>query len=831
MSEKKDPEEGAVGEENQTERFEIPAELPILPVRNTVLYPSMVLPLMVARGKSVKLIDSVLSGNRLLGIVAQRDPAIEDPSAEDMFEHGSVGTILKMLKFPDESIRVLVRGIQRIRIKQFVSTDPFFRAAIEVREASPVSGVKLEALVQSIRQQFAKLIENSPILPRETQVAAQNIDDPGMLADFVATNLNLKLEDMQDILECIEVPQRLEKVAKLLSREIQVAELGSKIQDEIKSQIDQSQREYYLRQQMKAIKKELGEDDTNSRDIEELRKRIEDAGMPDEPRKEAEKELGRLSRMHPESAEYTVARTYLDWLCELPWSKSTPDNLDIPNVRKTLNEDHYGLDKPKERILEYLAVRKLKNDMKGPILCFVGPPGVGKTSLGRSIARAMGRKFERMSLGGVRDEAEIRGHRRTYVGALPGRIIRSMRKVGSHNPLIMLDEIDKLGADFRGDPSSALLEVLDPEQNNSFTDHYLDLPFDLSKVLFITTANLLDPIPGPLRDRMEVLEIPGYILEEKVEIAKRHILPKQLEAHGITKEHIEFTDGSIVKLVDEFTREAGVRNLEREVANICRKVAMKVAVGDTAKAVIQPDDVNGFLGPQKFFSELAERTDIPGVAIGLAWTAVGGEILFIEATKMAGGKRLSITGKLGEVMQESAQTAFSYIRSRATELGIPDDFYEQYDIHVHIPAGAIPKDGPSAGITIATAIASLLTRRPVVSDLAMTGEITLRGKVLPVGGIKEKVLAAARSGLNRIILPARNEKDLFDVPAEVKSKLKFIFVDSVEKVFDVTLGPKLPEPVKSDPGKAEDKGPKGEEPKPAGKPKSPRAQTRPTDRN
>ncbi len=778
------------GENKPKEILEIPAELPLLPVRNTVLFPSMVLPLMVARGRSVKLVDHVLSGNRMLAVVAQKDPSVEDPGEDDLFGHGSVGTILKMLKFPDETIRVLVRGIRRIRIKKITAREPFFRAEIEPLHSTLDSSVQVNALVQTIRSQFAKLIEASPILPRETQVAAQNIDEPSMLADFVATNLNLKLEDMQEVLETVDVHQRLVKVARLLSREIEVLELGSKIQDEIKSQIDQSQREYYLRQQMKVIKKELGEDDSASREVEELQKRIQAAKMPDEARKEAEKELQRLSHMHPESAEYTVARTYLDWLCELPWSKSTEDNLDIREVRKALDEDHYGLDKPKERILEFLAVRKLKGQMKGPILCFVGPPGVGKTSLGRSISRAMGRKFERLSLGGVRDEAEIRGHRRTYVGALPGRIIRAMRKVGSNNPLIMLDEVDKLGADFRGDPSSALLEVLDPEQNFSFTDHYLDLPFDLSKVLFITTANVLDSIPGPLRDRMEVLELPGYIVEEKLEIVRRHVMPKQLDANGITAAHLEIRDPAIVKIAEEYTREAGVRQIEREIATICRKVAMQVAMGKTDKVTVNPEDLHGFLGPQKFFSEMAERVNVPGVAIGLAWTPTGGEVLFIEATRMPGGKRLALTGKLGEVMNESAQAAFSYIRSRTYELSIPDDFFEKTDIHVHVPAGAIPKDGPSAGITLATAMASLLTDRPVVPDLAMTGEITLRGKVLPVGGVKEKVLAAARQGIARVILPARNEKDLEEIPAEVKERLQFIFVDDMEKVLKIALGAK-----------------------------------------
>ncbi|RME22345.1 MAG: endopeptidase La, partial [Deltaproteobacteria bacterium] len=785
MSEKK------TTKDDQEKVEKVPERLPILPVRNTVLYPSMVLPLMVARPSSTRLIDSVLNGDRLLGVVAQKDPAKEEPVEDDMYTVGCLGTILKMLKFPDESIRVLVRGIRRIKVKKFLQREPFFLAEVEELNDMVTGGVKTDAMVRSIRQQFAKLIEASPILPRETQMAAQNIDEPGMLADFVATNLNLKLPDMQAVLEEVDVDKRLEMVAKLLGREIEVLELGSKIQDEIRSQIDQSQREYYLRQQMKAIKKELGEDDSASKEIEELREKIEKAQMPEEARKEAEKELTRLSRMHPESAEYTVARTYLDWLCELPWSKSTQDNLDLEQARKVLDEDHYAMEKPKERILEYLAVRKLKDDMKGPILCFVGPPGVGKTSLGRSIARAMGRKFERISLGGVRDEAEIRGHRRTYVGALPGRIIRAMRKVGSNNPLIMLDEVDKLGADFRGDPTSALLEVLDPEQNNTFTDHYLDLPFDLSKVLFITTANLLDPIPPPLRDRMEILELPGYILEEKLEISKRHLIPKQLDAHGITSDHLEFTDEAIKTIVMSYTREAGVRNLEREIGTICRKIAMKVASGDASKVTVGPDDVQKYLGPEKYLPEMAERTDIPGVAIGLAWTATGGEILFIEATRMAGGKKLVITGQLGDVMNESAQAAFSYIRSRAKDLGIDERFFDKYDIHVHIPSGAIPKDGPSAGITLATAIASLLLEKPVASDLAMTGEITLRGKILPVGGIKEKVLAAARSGIKRVILPSRNKKDLEDIPEQVRKDIEIIFTDNFDDVLKLALGVEL----------------------------------------
>jgi ATP-dependent Lon protease len=774
------------GVPRKSDRVEVPRVIPVLPVRNTILYPSMVLPLLVAREKSIQLVNDVLLGNRMLCVLAQRDPDVEDPKADDLYRIGTVGTILKMLKFPENQIRVLIHGVRRVRIEEIDQSGQYFKATVDPLEDVVNPGRDLSKAVSNLTEQFQQLTEKSPVLPRETLVHAKNIEDPGMLADFIATNLNLQIPDMQDILETLDVRRRVEKVSRLLGKEIEVLDLGQKIQEDVKGQIDKSQREFYLRQQMKAIRKELGEDD-ETQELQEFRKKIQALKLPPEVLKEAERELSRMEKMHTESAEYTVARTYLDWICELPWDKNTKDNLEIDEVKKVLDDDHYGLDRVKERILEYLAVRKLKADMKGPILCFVGPPGVGKTSLGRSIARAVGRKFERMSLGGIRDEAEIRGHRRTYVGALPGRIIRALRRAGSNNPVLMLDEVDKIGMDFRGDPSSALLEVLDPEQNNSFTDHYLDVPFDLSKVLFITTANLLDPIPPPLRDRMEVLELPGYVIEEKIEIAKRHIIPKQFGEHGITPDHLAFGDDAILGIIEDYTKEAGLRNMEREVATICRKVAREVATGSTQKVEINRAAISKYLGAQKFFSEVAERTDIPGVAVGLAWTAAGGELLFIEATKMKGAKHFAVTGKLGEVMNESAQAAFAYIRSRSADFGIPEDFFEHNDIHVHIPAGAIPKDGPSAGITMASAMASLLTGKRARSDTAMTGEITLRGKVLPIGGVKEKVLAAARAGIKRVVLPKNNFKDLEDVPSKSKEKLEFIFVETMDEVLGNVL--------------------------------------------
>ncbi len=762
-------------------RYKIPETIPVLPVRNIVLFPMLSMPMMIGRQKSIKLIDDVLVSNRFVAIVAQKDPDIEDPKEDDLYDVGCVGIVLKMMKYPDGQMRTLIQGISRVRIEQFVSKEPYFTARIsQIKEYYEASDKYKEKLVE-IKKNFNMLAEHMPNMQRELFSAIMTSEDPSFLTDIIALNLNLKLSDLQELLKEENINKRVDKILQYIKNEIELLEIGNKIQNDVKQQIDRSQREYYLREQLKAIKKELGDED-DEQDIREIREKLAKLQLPDEVRKEAERELSRMEKMHPESAEYTVSRTYLDWICELPWNVSTKDNLDVENVKKILDEDHYGLDKIKDRIVEYLAVRKLKDDMKGPILCFVGPPGVGKTSLGRSIARALGRKFERLSLGGIRDEAEIRGHRRTYVGALPGRIIRALRKVGSDNPIIMLDEVDKLGMDFRGDPASALLEVLDPEQNYSFTDHYLDVPFDLSKVLFITTANLIDPIPPPLLDRMELIELPGYIIEEKVMIAKNHLIPKQIRENGLSDRLIEFGDDAILKIISTYTREAGVRNLERVIATVCRKVARNVAMGESNKTYIDEKKVSDLLGPGKHFSEILERTDIPGVAIGLAWTPVGGEILFIEATRMKGARGFTLTGKLGEVMSESAQAALAYIRSNARRIGVDEDFFQKEDIHVHIPAGAIPKDGPSAGITIATAIVSLLTGKLVRSDTAMTGEITLRGKVLPVGGIKEKVLAAARMGISRIILPRYNEADLADIPENIRSKLQFILVTSIDEV-------------------------------------------------
>ncbi len=776
-----------IKDDKEIERLKIPEEIPILPLRDTVIYPYMVSPLFVARPKSIQLIEDVLNQNRILGLVAQKKAEIEDPKPSDLFDFGTAATILKMLKLPDGTMRVLVQGLSRIEIVDYLQMNPYFKARVRPLEDIIQESLELEALAKNVSIQFQKIISLVPHLPDELQIAVMNINHPGKLADLVASNLNLTLEEKQQILELIDVKKRLEKLTVFINRELEVLEIGNKIQNEVQSELSKNQREYFLRQQLEAIKKELGEEDERTMEIKELKQKIKKAKMPKEVEKVALRELDRLAKMPPGAAEYTVARTYLDWLIAVPWSKSTRDNLDIEKARKVLDEDHYDLEKVKERILEYLAVRKLKTDMKGPILCFVGPPGVGKTSLGRSIARALGRKFVRISLGGVRDEAEIRGHRRTYIGALPGRIIQGIRNAGSNNPVFMLDEVDKLGMDFRGDPSSALLEVLDPEQNNSFVDHYLDVPFDLSKVMFITTANLLDPIPSALRDRMEVLELPGYVEEEKLLIAKKYLIPRQLKAHGLKKSQLKIEDDAVLRIVREYTREAGLRNLEREIANICRRVAMWIVEGKTKKEKVTAERIPEFLGPPRFFLDVAERIKEPGVATGLAWTPVGGDILFIEASKMRGNKNLILTGQLGDVMKESAQAALSYIRAHATEYGLAPDFFERYDIHIHVPAGAIPKDGPSAGVTIATALLSLLTEIPVRNDLAMTGEITLRGKVLPVGGIKEKVLAAKRAGISRVIMPAKNKKDLEEIPEKARKDMEFFFVEELDEVFRLAL--------------------------------------------
>ena len=778
---------GAAEKGEGAKAVELPEELPILPIREAVLYPRMLLPLMVTQERMIKLIDAALLSNKMIGIVAIKHKEVEEVKPEHLFPIGCAAHILKMLKMPDNSLRLLIQGTSRIALGEFTQQEPYFRAKVTPLKDQGGKTTDIDAVMVGVKGIFQKVVELAPNLPAELGIMALNLEEPGALADLIASILNIPLEDKQTLLETLDVQARLGKANFFLTKELSVLELSSKIQSQVREGIDKSQREYFLREQLKAIQKELGEKDERTAEVEELRQRLTQAKLPPEAMKEGERELDRLAKMSPAAAEYTVSRTYLEWLIDLPWAVSTADNLDISQAQKVLDEDHYDLEKVKKRILEYLAVRKLKADMKGPILCFVGPPGTGKTSVGKSIARALGRKFIRMSLGGVRDEAEIRGHRRTYVGALPGRVIQGIRKAGSNNPVFMLDEIDKLGMDFRGDPSAALLEVLDPEQNYAFSDHYIDVAFDLSKVMFITTANILDPIPPALRDRMEVLDLPGYTEEEKLKIAKEFLVPKQLEAHGLTDRHIRFEDGAIRRLTLEYTREAGVRNLEREIANICRAVAKRVAESQEGLAIIRAEDVPAYLGPVKFFSEVAERTSEPGVATGLAWTPTGGDILFVEATRMKGRKLFSLTGQLGEVMKESAQAALSYVRARAKALKIPEDFFDHSDIHIHVPAGAIPKDGPSAGVTMFTALISLLTGRPVRSEVAMTGEITLRGLVLPVGGIKEKVLAANRAGITTVILPKRNEKDLEEVPEEVKKRMKFHFVQRMDEIIDLAL--------------------------------------------
>jgi ATP-dependent Lon protease len=785
-------------EKGKEEKIVVPNELPILPLRGTVLYPDLILPIMVGRKKSVKLIDDAMDGDRIIGVITQKRSEIEEPKEGDLYSVGVAALILRMIRELDGSQRVIVQGVSRIKVREYIQKDPYFRVKCDTIEENFAPGVEIDALVMNLKNLFQRAVELAPYLTAELGTMVNNIKSAAILSDLIASNLNISTAEKQAILETFDVRERLTKVHLHLNKEIQVLELGNKIQSQVKEDMDRTQREYYLREQMKAIKKELGELDDHSTEIKELREKIKKAKMPPEALTAAEKELDRLGKIPPASAEYTVARTYLDWLVELPWSETTEDNLDIDNAQKTLDEDHYDLEKVKKRILEYLAVRKLKANMKGPILCFVGPPGVGKTSLGKSIARTMGRKFMRISLGGVRDEAEIRGHRRTYVGALPGRIIQGIKKSGSNNPIFMLDEVDKIGMDFRGDPSSALLEVLDPEQNFSFSDHYIDVPFDLSKVMFITTANVLDTIPPALRDRMETLELPGYSEDQKMMIAKQFLIPKQIAEHGLTSDFIEFKDGALQTIITSYTREAGVRNLEREIAAICRGVAKDVARGITEKVVVDTELLHKFLGPVKFFPEVAERTSDPGVATGLAWTPTGGDIIFVEATKMRGEKGLTLTGQLGDVMKESAQAALAYVRSKSKELGIEEDFFAKNDIHIHVPAGAIPKDGPSAGVTMFVALTSLLTNTPVRSDVAMTGEITLRGLVLPVGGIKEKVLAGMRAGIKTIILPKKNEKDLEEIPEHIRNQMNFKFIQKMDEAIELAL--KHAEPVSAERG-------------------------------
>jgi ATP-dependent Lon protease len=746
--------------------------LPILPLKGVVVYPYLITPLMIQDAAQTRLVDEALMRGSRIGLFLQKNPKQENPGPNDLYSIGTAGNILKMLRFPDGTVRFLVQGLSRVRIRKFTTVTPHLSAEVEELPDQVENSVKLEALQRNVIEKTKALVDLAPYLNEEFHVSAINQDTVSKLTDFVASYLNMSIEQKQHILEETNVLRRTELLYGAIVKEIGVLELSQKIQATAASELGKSQKDFILREQLKAIRKELGDGDDKS-EIEEFEKRITEAKMPDIPEKAARKELERLGHMSQASAEYTVSRTYLDWLVSLPWAKSTKDLLDLNKAKKILNEDHYNLEKVKDRILEYLAVRKLKSSIKGPILCFVGPPGVGKTSLGKSIARAMGREFARVSLGGMRDEAEIRGHRRTYIGSLPGRILQSIRRCGSNNPVIMLDEIDKLGADFRGDPSSALLEVLDPEQNDSFSDHYLDVPFDLSRVMFITTANWTDPIPPVLRDRMEMIHIPGYTDIEKLAIAKRHLIPKQLENHGIDKNQLSLTDSAIRTLIDGYTREAGLRNLEREIAAVTRKVARKVASRNKIKAAIDKGDISKLLGAPRFTREVLSRCGRVGVAPGLAYTSVGGEMLFVEATAMPGKNQLTLTGHLGNVMKESAQAAQSFIRSNAKALGIPLNVFEGQDVHIHVPSGAVPKDGPSAGITMAVALSSMYTNRPVRSLLAMTGEITLRGELLPIGGLREKLLAALRAGVKTVIIPEENRKDLAEIPVEIKKNLKF----------------------------------------------------------
>ena len=761
--------------------------LPIMPLRNTVVFPHQVIPLAVGREKSLNLLKLVDEETKIIGLVSQKDGNLEEPKGDDLYEWGTAAMILKKFKMPDGSEQLIVQGMYRFKIMKFSQIEPHFEATVLPAQESVNQTVEVEALMNNMKMLFQKIVDLSPYLTGEHRVLVLNTEDPGKLTDVIASQVNFSVNEKQQILEITDVKRRLEKVHYLLNKELQVLELGSKIQNEVQGELNKTQRHYYLREQLKAIKKELGEFEDESTDIEDLREKLENSKMPKDVYQVAEKELNRLARMSPMASEYTVSRTYLDWLLEMPWNKKTRDRLDVKKAEQILDEDHYGLEKVKKRIVEYLAIRQLKSNMKGPILCFVGPPGVGKTSLGRSIARALGRKFSRMSLGGVRDEAEICGHRRTYVGALPGRIIQEIKKLNSSNPLIMLDEIDKLGMDFRGDPSSALLEVLDPEQNFSFTDHYLEVQFDLSKVMFIATANIPDPIPPALKDRMEIIEINGYTEEEKLQIAERYLVPKQLNAHGLSEDMLSFTSKSISRIIRLYTREAGVRNLEREIAAMVRGVAKEIVEKKIKSRRIGVKHLEKYLGPERYFSEIAERTSRPGVATGLAWTPVGGDILFIEASKMPGKGELNLTGKLGDVMKESATAARSYLRANSEKFHIDPKFYEKYDVHIHVPAGAVPKDGPSAGITMFTALYSLFSDKCVKNNLAMTGEITLRGMVLPVGGIKEKVLAAKRAGIETIIMPEKNRKDLEEIPKKNIKNLDFKFVNEVDEVINYAI--------------------------------------------
>jgi len=800
--------ENEPAKDNEELSSQIPTVLPILPLRGLVVYPQTAVPLTVGQPRSIRLVDDVVaSEDRLIGLIASRNPEVELAEPKDLYEVGTVAIVHRLFRAPDNTIRLVVQGIARFRVGEYVQKDPYLKANITLIPETIEEGTEIEALARNVRSQFEHIAEMIPSIPRELVASVLSLEDPLQTVYTVANFQRMDLADAQEILEIDSVSAKLHKLINILVREVEVLEIGQKVQNEARSEIEKVQRDYFLREQLKAIQKELGEADEQAVEVEEFRKKIEKAKMPEEAEKQAYRELERLSRLPTAAAEYSVIRTYLDWLVSLPWSIITPDNLDIKHAREVLDQDHYGLEDVKDRILEYLAVRKLKQERSGEIsseaedeirrvregviLCFVGPPGVGKTSLGKSIARAMGRKFIRISLGGMRDEAEIRGHRRTYIGAMPGRILQALRRAESRNPVFMLDEVDKLVFDFHGDPASALLEVLDPEQNSEFRDHYLEVSFDLSQVMFITTANLLDTIPDPLKDRMEVIHLSGYTEGEKIAIATQYLIPRQIKENGLRPEEITFTQGALERIIRSYTREAGVRNLEREIGSVCRKVVMKIAEDGVQRLEITADNLREYLGHPRYYGtdEIASRTSIPGVATGLAWTAVGGDILFIEATRMPGSKGFQITGSLGNVMQESAQAALSYVRSRADSLGLDKDFFEKSDFHIHVPAGAQPKDGPSAGVTMVTALVSLISGWPVRADVGMTGEITLRGQVLPVGGIKEKILAAHRSGLKTVILPARNKEDLEDLPEEVRKSMNFVFAERVEDVLEAALEP------------------------------------------
>jgi ATP-dependent Lon protease len=778
---------GTLEPSGTNEEITIPSEVGVLPVRNLVLFPGMIVPLTVGREKSRRLLKDLLAHGKLLVTVCQKSPEIDDPRPQDLYTVGTAVVVLKLLSMPDGNQTVILQPIRRVKIDKWLATEPYLRAAVTPLSDRVGDGMESEALLVNVRNMGQRIVELAPNLPPEASLMLDAIDSPGRMADFMAANMDFEIAEKQYLLEELDVNQRLRTLTEALQHQIEVLELSDKIQEQVQASVDESQKQYFLQEQLKAIQKELGQGDDNAQEIEELRERIDAAGMTDPVREECLRELQRMERMSPASPDYTVTRTYLDWMTELPWSKSSEDNLDVNRAEKILNADHYGLEKVKRRILEFLSVRKLAPDSRGPILCFVGPPGVGKTSLGQSVARALGRSFIRMSLGGMRDEAELRGHRRTYIGAMPGRVVQEIRKAGIRNPVFMLDELDKVGMDFRGDPTSALLEILDPAQNFSFQDHYLNVPFDLSKVMFIATANVLSPIPGPLRDRMEVIELPGYTHREKRQIALRYLVGRQLEANGLTVQQAKWKESAIDCIIESYTRESGVRELERQIGSVCRSIAAMIARGKSRGRTVTPALVEQVLGPAQYESELSLRTSLPGVATGLAYTSVGGEILFIEATMFPGSGKLTLTGQIGDVMRESAEAAMSLLKSRVDRYGIDIETLRKHDIHVHVPAGATPKDGPSAGVSMFTALVSLVTDIPVCADVAMTGEITLRGLVMPIGGVKEKVLAARRAGVKTVLLPKRNEKDLVDIPQDAKDELEFVFTQDVDDVLRAAL--------------------------------------------